>query len=85
MTVAYDAQASRDWAAAMLRRHRIAYVVLNDQPNQPYWKESRAIASNPARWGLRKIFADRSAMLFEVVPAPQDTGSEEGLSSRSAD
>ncbi len=69
VSVSHDPQASRDWAAAKLRDHGISYVVLDDNPRKTYSRESRAIASDPSRWSLRKIFVDRSAMLFEVLPA----------------
>ncbi len=66
--VPYDPQDGRDWAADKLRRHGIGFVVLSDHPRKPYWRASRAIAGDPASWGLRKVFVDRSAMLFEVLP-----------------
>ena len=56
-------------AAALLRRHRIRYVVLDLHPRDPYQRQALAIASDPGAWGLRRAFTDRSAMLFEVVPA----------------
>ena len=55
-------------AAALLREHGIDYVVLNVAPRNPYFPQARVIASEPSRWGLRRIFVDRSAMLFEVLP-----------------
>ena len=56
-------------ASAMLRRHRVAYVVLNLSPRDPYYPQSRVIASDPRAWGLRRVFVDRTAMLFEVIPS----------------
>ena len=55
-------------AAALLRRHEIDYVVFNVDPGDPYFPQARAVASEPGRWGLRKVFVDRTAMLFEVLP-----------------
>ena len=61
------AQAS---SAALLRQHGIDYVVLNVDPRNPYFPQARVIASEPSRWGLRRVFVDRTAMLFEVLPEP---------------
>ena len=55
-------------AAAQLRQHGIDYVVFNMDPRDPYFPQARAVASEPGRWGLRKVFVDRTAMLFEVLP-----------------
>ena len=62
------AKEGREAASAMLRDHRIEYVVLNLSPNDPYYQQARIIASNPGAWELRRIFVDRSAVLFEVLP-----------------
>ena len=37
-------------------------------PRDPYFPQARAVAGEPGRWGLRKVFVDRTAMLFEVLP-----------------
>ncbi len=63
-----DPQAARDAAAAMLRHHGIGYVVLIVDPRNPYFRQAQAIASDPTSWSLQKIFVDRSAMLFKVLP-----------------
>jgi len=55
-------------AAALLRQHGIDYVVFNVDPRDPYFPQAQAVASEPARWGLHKVFVDRTAMLFEVLP-----------------
>lgn len=55
-------------AAALLRQHGIDYVVFNVDPRDPYFPQARAVASEPGRWGLRKVFVDRTATLFEVLP-----------------
>lgn len=55
-------------AAALLRQHGIDYVVFNMDPRDPYFPQARAVAGEPGRWGLRKVFVDRTAMLFEVLP-----------------
>ena len=60
--------AARAAAAALLRQHGIDYVVLNVDPRNPYFQQARVIASEPSAWGLRKVFVDRTAMLFEVLP-----------------
>ena len=52
----------------MLQRHGIDYVVLNLDPQDPNFPKIRAIASDPKAWGLRRVFVDRSAILYEVVP-----------------
>ena len=54
-------------ASAMLRRHGIDYVVLNLDPRDPEYPKTRVIASDPKAWGLRRVFVDRSAVLYEVV------------------
>ena len=56
-------------AAALLRQHGIDYVVFNVDPRDPYFPQARAVASQPGRWGLRRVFVDRTAMLFKVLPA----------------
>ena len=58
----------REAASAMLRRHRIEFVVLNLSPNDPYYPQSRIIASNPGAWDLKRVFVDRTAVLFELLP-----------------
>ena len=63
-----DPDDARSAAATMLRKHRIDYVVLNVDPRNPYFRQARVIASEPGRWGLRRVFVDRTAMLFEVLP-----------------
>ena len=55
-------------AAALLRQHGIDYVVFNMDPRDPYFPQARAVAGEPGRWGLRKVFVDRTAMLFKVLP-----------------
>ena len=55
-------------ALAMLREHRIAYVVLRLDSRDPFFHQSRIIATNPADWALRRVFVDREAVLFEVLP-----------------
>ena len=55
-------------ASALLRRHGIDYVVLNLDPGDPKYLQTRVIASDPKAWGLRRVFVDRSAVLYEVVP-----------------
>ena len=63
-----DTREAKRAAGSLLRRHRIAYVVINVDRRDPYFRETRVIASDPAAWGLRKVFVDRSAILLEVVP-----------------
>ncbi|MCY4187261.1 MAG: hypothetical protein OXD30_02125, partial [Bryobacterales bacterium] len=60
--------AARAAAAALLRQHGIDYVVLNVDSRNPYFQQARVIASEPSAWGLRKVFVDRKATLFEVLP-----------------
>ncbi len=55
-------------AAARLREARIAYVALNLHPSDPYYPQALAIASDPSRWGLRRVFVDRTAVLLKVLP-----------------
>lgn len=64
------AKKGREAASAMLRRHAVEFVVLNLSPNDPYYPEARIIASNPSAWDLRRVFVDRTAILFEVLPGP---------------
>jgi len=68
VAVEVDPGAGQASAAALLRKHGIHYVVFNVDPRDPYFPQARVIASEPSRWGLRKVFVDRSAMLFEVLP-----------------
>ena len=63
-----SAGAAHASAAALLRQHGIDYVVFNVDPRDPYFPQARAVASDPGRWGLRKVFVDRTATLFEVLP-----------------
>ncbi len=65
--LAVDPQAPRASANALLRRHGIDYVVLDLDPRDPYYSQTRTIASDPAAWGLRRVFVDRTAVLFEVT------------------
>lgn len=55
-------------AMAMLRRHQISYVVLNLDPRNPFYPQARVIASDPVSWALQRVFVDRSAVLFKVLP-----------------
>ena len=55
-------------ASSMLRNHRVQYVILNLNPTDPYYHQTRIIASNPRAWDLRRVFLDRTAVLFEVLP-----------------
>ncbi len=64
-----SARAARESAGNLLRKHRIRYLVLKLDRESPYYRESRIIATAPEDWGLRRVFVDRSAMLFEVAPA----------------
>ena len=68
--LAADPQAAREAAAKLLRKHRIQYVVLNLSPADPYYRESRIIATDPEDWGLRRVFVDRSAVLLALEPVP---------------
>lgn len=59
---------SRKAATAMLRRHGITHVVFDlDPADQDYYASARIIASDPKAWGLRRIFVDRTAVLYEVT------------------
>ncbi len=62
---------ARRAAARALRRHGIDYVVIGVGPQDPYFAQTKSIASDPAAWGLRKVFVDRSAVLLEVLPGPR--------------
>ena len=63
-----DSLETRRDAVAMLREHRIAYVVLSLDSRNPFIAQSRIIATNPSNWALRRVFMDRAAVLFEVLP-----------------
>lgn len=64
-----DSREAKQAAAALLRRHGIDFVVIDVDSLDPYFRETRVIASDPAAWGLRRVFVDRSAILLEVLPA----------------
>ncbi len=61
---------ARSAAAAKLRSHRIDYVVLFLDAQGANYPQARIIASNPRSWGLEKVFVDRGATLYSVLPAP---------------
>ena len=63
-----DSLETRRDAVAMLREHRIAYVVLSLDSRNPFIAQSRIIATNSSNWALRRVFMDRAAVLFEVLP-----------------
>ena len=58
---------ARRGAAALLRAHGIDFVVLNLDPRDPYYPQTRVVAGSPTSWGLRRVFVDRSAALYEVI------------------
>ena len=60
--------AAREAAAELIRKHRIRYVVVSIDPEDPYYPESRIIATEADDWGLRRVFLDRSAVLLEILP-----------------
>ena len=62
-----DPQAIRTAANSLLRRHGIDYVVFNLDARDPYFSQTRTIASEPAAWGLKRVFVDRTAVLFKVT------------------
>ena len=64
--IAVEPDKMRAAATALLRRHGIDYVVLNLDPRDPYYHQTRIIASDPAAWGLQREFVDRSAILFKI-------------------
>ena len=64
--VAVEPDEMRSAATDLLRRHGIDYVVLNLDPRNPYYPQTRTIASDPVAWGLQRVFVDRSAVLFKV-------------------
>ena len=68
--LAVSADAARESAAEMLRRHRITHVVLNLKPDFADSTAMQSIASDPKAWGLRKTFVDRTATLYEVESPP---------------
>ena len=66
-SIGVDSRAMRASTNALLRRHRIRYVVLDLDPRDPYFPQTNVIAGDPAAWGLKRVFVDRTAMLFEVM------------------
>ncbi len=60
--------AMRQAAAAMLRRHGIEYVVFDLDPQDHFYPQTRVVASDPRSWGLRRVYVDRTAELYQVLP-----------------
>ena len=59
--------AARAGAGALLRAHGIDFVVLNLDTRDPYYPQTRVVAGSPSSWGLRRVFVDRTAVLYEVI------------------